>query len=379
MNLVLKDKELKYLEILNIDAKTIIVVQANISGDNKRSSNGFYLVNHFHNMLDFDMHSFNSNYAGYYIIYTSAKDPFEVKKSLVDIESTSYLGRFIDIDVYSNKQLISRKNKRICPICSDNVVTCRKEQKHPGEYEKLMDKMINIHKNRIKQLDIIEKAMYEELHLTPSFGLVNQYSNGIHQDMTYNDFKNSIKVLKPYIYQILDLSLANYDDYEKYLQANKIGIKSEQAMFNITNGINTYKGLIFILYSFLIYQDNKNVFKAISKIYQYHSLNNFKANSYFRKSLKNGFKIIQKAALIDDLTIRFIYLVSQTYDTTIINKHNLAMQKTVHFKAKQFLNNQITAEQLNQYFLNHRISPGGSADLLILTIIYKNIINNTSL
>ena len=64
-------------------------------------------------------------------------------KTLIQLEETHPLGRFVDIDVYTNKGQISRAYldmKKKCMICEKNAFVCMQENRHSLEEIKAMQK-----------------------------------------------------------------------------------------------------------------------------------------------------------------------------------------------------------------------------------------------
>ncbi|MDV3157515.1 MAG: triphosphoribosyl-dephospho-CoA synthase [Candidatus Phytoplasma australasiaticum] len=86
-------------------------------------------------------------------------------------------------------------------------------------------------------------AIETELLCYPSLGLVSINSCGSHQDMNFNLFMKSKETFGVYFYHIYNLVLSY-----KSLNFNKLrvlGVEQEKRMFEVTNNINTHKGLIF--------------------------------------------------------------------------------------------------------------------------------------
>ena len=94
-------------------------------------------------------------------------------------------------------------------------------------------------------IEIITKAIKlaatEELRREPSFGCVNVHSSGAHDDMAHTDFTNSINVI------CKELNNTAWDKIDTFDKLRARGIEIEKEMFRDSDGINTYKGFIFLI------------------------------------------------------------------------------------------------------------------------------------
>ncbi len=92
-------------------------------------------------------------------------------------------------------------------------------------------------------------AMMLEVHLTPKPGLVDTVNNGAHDDMTLNTFIISGKAITPYFEQFVQTGMAQAAKPAEQLlpEIRPIGIAAEAAMLQATGGVNTHKGMIFIM------------------------------------------------------------------------------------------------------------------------------------
>lgn len=90
-------------------------------------------------------------------------------------------------------------------------------------------------------------ALREELVTTPKPGLVDAYSNGAHRDMNFQTFEKSAQVLEPYFCQMAEAAQQGAEPEQIFQKIREIGRTAEKAMFTATQGANTHKGLIFSL------------------------------------------------------------------------------------------------------------------------------------
>ena len=262
------------------------------------------------------------------------------------------------------------------------------------------------------------EAMIYEASCFPSFGLVSPISNGSHTDMNYFTFIDSTTTLNRYFLEMASIGHSSDSIQKIFSNARRIGERAERAMYEKTKGINTHKGMIFVLglgitASSKILYDGRN-FNDISKLIkdmttgivqnELKSLNtkNNLTNgekifieygiSGVRGEAEMGFPIVFNYALdlydspnnLDQnsrLTQTLLGIMSQCEDTTILYRHNyetlLKLQKhskilidSGGFNSSQ---NLYKINKLNCYNEKNRISPGGCADLLALTVFLSKL------
>ena len=86
-----------------------------------------------------------------------------------------------------------------------------------------------------------EHSLRLEIDTWPKPGLVSHVDAGSHNDMNADTFKRSAKTLRPY-FAALAQAGARRDDMTAL---RKIGLRAEQAMLAATLGVNTHRGAIF--------------------------------------------------------------------------------------------------------------------------------------
>ena len=102
----------------------------------------------------------------------------------------------------------------------------------------------------IKKLSSLAlNAILTEISLTPKPGLVDKFSNGSHSDMNFQTFVSSSAAISQGFNEMVRAGLTFTDhDLAKALPLiRKIGLEMETAMFTTTNGVNTQKGIIFLM------------------------------------------------------------------------------------------------------------------------------------
>lgn len=93
------------------------------------------------------------------------------------------------------------------------------------------------------------RAMLTEVNLSPKPGLVDRFNNGAHNDMALADFHRSAQAIQVWLPRFIEYG-ARYaqlapEDVLKGLRP--LGIACEADMFRSTAGVNTHKGTIFSL------------------------------------------------------------------------------------------------------------------------------------
>lgn len=261
------------------------------------------------------------------------------------------------------------------------------------------------------------EAMLLEANCAPAPGLVDRFNSGAHRDMDIYTFIRSSVVLSPYMYNFAYIGYMFNDSLDQLLKSIRpLGIEAEIAMFKATKGVNTQKGLIFLMgilcaAAGYVYRKNNVVtssliFDAVKimchglvarelgnlphdrkltsgeRLYQKYGIRGI------RGELEDGLRIIQDIALpsyrraisagaSDDILFIYVLLaiMTSTEDTTIINRHNRDTLTMVQKEAKALLENDRILEpggleeikKLDKKFIEQWISPGGSADLLAAT------------
>jgi holo-ACP synthase/triphosphoribosyl-dephospho-CoA synthase len=189
-------------------------------------------------------------------------DGWLVKKTAIRIEEVRPFSRLLDIDVFSaDGTLLSRRDEgkgRGCFVCGGEFVVCRREGRHSqedlqGVVEKLLNqfradesRFVSTAAEKIGALAI--EAMLYEVTCTPSPGLVDRVNSGAHHDMDFYSFMASSASLSVPMSRCAQAGIVHDGGLETLLPVLRlIGLEGEQAMLTATQGVNTQKGLIFLL------------------------------------------------------------------------------------------------------------------------------------
>jgi len=263
--------------------------------------------------------------------------------------------------------------------------------------------------------EIALQSMLYEISCFPSAGLVSPVSKGAHKDMDYFTFIKSTSVLSKYMVIFSQCGYSNEQPHVIFKKIREIGKEAEQSMFIKTKGINTHKGIIFLLgiscaatakaiydsKDFLYIPDiiKKMTHGIVSA--ELKNMNKNKKLTYGEKLyLKYGMEGIRGQVerglpLIFDYSVKVyeennrlnendrlvhtLFSIMQFCDdTTILHKHTLEKLIYVQNKAKHIIaiggmNTEIGRKEINdidRIFSREGISPGGSADLLAVTVFF---------
>ena len=404
------------------DTNLIVTLKVNIVGNNKNIDGTKAILNYFHNRIEetFDVTSFefiNSFDGNYYMIELPRLDYIETKKKLIKLEESS-LGRLVDIDLFSDtKRSISRVDlglePRKCIVCGRLYNTCLRERAHT--LEEVLEKTKALIKNGLVEtlLEFTNDSIIEEVAAHPKFGLVTSKSGGSHSDMTYETFVKSKEALtgsmKKYLNEGFEI------DEKSFLRLRSIGIEAERDMFTSTEGINTHKGAIFLLGFLLpslvnvLYYDKsidsieeiaKYLAKSImddfqgledkeeltygEKIYLDHGISGVRGIVFegLRVLVDNIREIIKSNELNanENVINLLLFFMKEIDDTTLLHRNPIEVLAEVKEISEECYNGkELDYDKINKItkdFIKRRISPGGSADMVILALILQKVIKN---
>lgn len=269
---------------------------------------------------------------------------------------------------------------------------------------------------------IAVKSMLLEVSATPKPGLVDRNNSGAHKDMDFNTFIESSvsQVYTFYNCTLEGLKFEGEDNKELLKAIRPAGIEGESKMFNATRGINTHKGLIFSLgiiaaAAGLQYKktnklkmDADDVCNFVKEIAEgivsreLENLNNKEPLTYgeglfkkygikgIRGEVESGFSTVRYYSLpilrelmkgtgnINDNLVQVLFhLMTITEDVNILGRHSIDELEYVKSTAKEILalggiftdEGRKKIHEIDIEFIRRNISPGGSADLLAVTLM----------
>lgn len=267
------------------------------------------------------------------------------------------------------------------------------------------------------------KALLEELFTTPKPGLVDRLGSGGHTDMDCHTFEKSAYALQPYFGKMAELG-ANWKSSlpELFAEVRKIGLDAEEAMFSATGGVNTHKGMLFsvgilssiagytrTMYSFsdpgllcsLAIEMTKKTLEdefvqILEKPHKTHGEELYAKQGIrgIRGEVMTGFASVRTLSLpwyseylrqgYDPNLARLqvlLTLMANVTDTNVLYRHDAKTQGQVHLSAHHILqkggafteDGMKLVEELDRNFTERRISCGGCADLLGVTIFLHDL------
>ena len=249
--------------------------------------------------------------------------------------------------------------------------------------------------------DLAERALRMELDTTPKPGLVDKQDNGAHKDMDYALMSKSISALRPYLTRLAVESAKDIDP----ARIKGIGIEAEKAMLKATGGVNTHKGALFCIGlsvaaasnlasrtgSVQAYSFKELVSRIASEIPLAQGTHGAEAKRSFKVSgaLENArsaypelftdwlpyYRSLESDPCRCHKTL--LHIMTTLDDTNILHRRGvegLARAKSEASRLQEDFS-EAKMSSLNKDFIRENISPGGSADMLSLTIFIDSIIN----
>ena len=343
----------------------------------------------------------------------------EVKQVCEDFEQNHALGRFIDADLNDEQgNSISSGKLKLCFFCLERpAIECRRANAHePEELRAFMFPKMEGYCNQQREAELVRnltslavRAILSEISLTPKPGLVDKFNNGSHADMNYQTFINSTAAISPWFGELVREGFSFRDsDLTKALPLiRKIGLRMESVMYDASNHVNTQKGIIFLMGLSLFacgklqsqsdrfnLQEFQEIIRGVCKdlVHRELSASQVTAQSHgeniFRKygfsgargEAESGFATVFKfglpqlagfAELSDAMMIRcFLAIAANNDDTNILYRSNPQILNDFKSLCKNALDNfnDSNYTAVIDFCRQKNISPGGSADLLAVTI-----------
>ncbi|WP_429971797.1 triphosphoribosyl-dephospho-CoA synthase CitG [Fructilactobacillus sp. Tb1] len=269
--------------------------------------------------------------------------------------------------------------------------------------------------------ELAVEAMLAEAVTWPKPGLVDPVSNAGHADMNIYTFINSSVTMMPYFKECwkLGFEFQGQSLVELFHKLRPIGMIAEKRMFSATKGVNTHKGIVFILgimvaalgyvnkNSLGTLKDLIDVEKAMTTGLVKNDLGNLSGTELtagqkqfqkfgltgIRGQTEAGFPIVLEASFPiykasklsenDKNLLALLVIVTKNYDSNLIKRahNNEKLVSEIKANAQAIVDeyqktNSLNRKQLDKLCMQcakHNLSLGGSADLLILTIFLNKI------
>lgn len=268
----------------------------------------------------------------------------------------------------------------------------------------------------VRCAELANSAMLNEVNLTPKPGLVDMRNNGAHKDMDLTDFYRSAEAIRIWIPYFIEYGMSTHmqDSSVVLYGLRPLGLACEASMFKATSGVNTHKGTIFSLGLLAAVmgrlvanqkmvtqqhlcqevasicrglverelQQNNQAVTAGQRLYQQYGL------AGARGEAESGFGLVQRVSLplyqrliiqgIDPqraLIQALLSLMAINGDTNVASRGGIEGLIWLQQTAQAFLDAGgvmqpdyiAQLKRFDQQCIERNLSPGGSADLLIVT------------
>ena len=347
--------------------------------------------------------------------------PADVKSLTVALEVSSPASRLYDMDVLApDGTKISREAlglpPRRCVICGRAAMDCAPRPIHPARElacaaVKLMyDEAVGRFADTVA--NAAQRALLYEVCVSPKPGLVDRFNSGSHRDMDLFKFVDSASALAPYFRRCAALGAeAAEQEPERLFQALRLpGMEAEAAMLEATGGVNAHKGVIFSVgvvcaargwlwgrgepaaaerlagAARKMLAGLKDEFppqgqSAGEKIFRESGVTGIRgeAAAGFPAVLECGLPVFERLLaenlpLNDAAAVTLLHLIGAADDTNMIRRSSLPRFREVQRQIERLLDGTTVPSmtdiaRLDRQFVAENLSPGGSADLLALTLL----------
>ncbi|WP_181952466.1 triphosphoribosyl-dephospho-CoA synthase CitG [Yersinia canariae] len=263
------------------------------------------------------------------------------------------------------------------------------------------------------------RAMLAEVNLTPKPGLVDCVNCGAHKDMTLQDFYHSADAIAPWLSRFIEHGIhhSHLHGQAALNRLRPLGLACENSMFLATSGVNTHKGSVFSLGLMCcalgrlyaraqqisadavcqevaslccgltdreLCQSNPQQ-TAGQRLFSQHGLTGARgeAESGFATVLTHALpayrRLLADGAQPDHALLHtLLILMSVNRDTNVVSRGGIAGLQWLQQQATELLASlspagmreplsQLKVRMFDAQCIARNLSPGGSADLLILT------------
>ena len=346
----------------------------------------------------------------------------EIKKICTEIEGKNALGRLFDMDVSDlNGEKLSREIERGCIVCGKKGRGCAARRAHGlDELRSATEKILCEHflKADAEKIGALAKeSLINEVSVTIKPGLVDKKNNGSHSDMSFETFIASANALEPYFKEcfLIGANTKKEPYSSAFLFLKEAGIEAEKEMFKATGGVNTHKGAVYSLGLLCgalgrLYDAN-NLITDVDKVLATASelckeaanadlekASGKTAGEKLYKELKikgirgeaaAGFPSVKNIALPtfekalsdgksqnDSAIICLLSLIASVEDTNLYKrggKEGAAFAKSFAQRLLKEKLSERALEEMDREFIKRNLSPGGSADLLAITLFLHSL------
>lgn len=256
--------------------------------------------------------------------------------------------------------------------------------------------------------DSAARCLVIELETWPKPGLVSHVDGGSHDDMDAGTFRRSAAAFKPYFHHLAGAAAQGGGMGRLRI----IGLEAEGAMFAATSGVNTHRGAIFGLGLLCaaagaraggLVDPEMPLGDVVAQLWgdgilggpvllrshgsearrRFHAGGaRFEAAKGFPSVYQIGLPALRRAARVnpDDTEAARVEacfaLIASVEDTNLLHRGGLEGLRFARRTTRHFLDTggvrrpdwRMRAQSVHNSFVARRLSPGGSADLLAMTL-----------
>ncbi|ODU58121.1 MAG: hypothetical protein ABT01_01010 [Clostridium sp. SCN 57-10] len=239
-------------------------------------------------------------------------------------------------------------------------------------------------------------ALYEEVWATPKPGLVDRANNGAHDDMDYASFLASATVLRPWFVRCAEEGTRHASPRAALDALRPVGLAAEREMYEATGGVNTHKGALFSLGLLCAAATRVDARGARAdglcaredgalnarppqtrgeQMYLAHGVRGVRGEA------EAGFPSVLDLALPalcgasdrnEALVTALLRLMATLTDTNVLGRGGLPAAQSVRARAA-VCRTLADASALDEALTHERLSPGGCADLLAVSVFFDSL------
>lgn len=347
--------------------------------------------------------------------------PADVKRLTAALEISSPSSRLYDMDVLAPDGMkISREAlglpPRRCVICGRAVIDCAPRRVHPARELSCAAVKLMYDDAAGRFADTVasaaQRALLYEVCVSPKPGLVDRFNSGSHRDMDLFKFMDSASALAPYFRRCAALGAeAAEQEPERLFQALRLpGMEAETDMLEATGSVNVHKGAIFSagvicaargwlwgrgenaaaerlagtarkMLAGLKDEFSPQGQSAGERIFRESGVTGIRgeAAAGFPAVIECGLPVFERLLaenlpLNEAAAVTLLHLIGAADDTNMIRRSSLSRFREVQRQIKRLLDEKAVPdmadiERLDRQFIAENLSPGGSADLLALTLL----------
>ena len=251
-------------------------------------------------------------------------------------------------------------------------------------------------------------CLVKELETWPKPGLVSHVDNGSHHDMNAGTFRRSAAAIRPYLQRLADAGAHG----SRMGPLRIIGLEAERAMLAATSGINTHRGAIFGLgllcaaagaKAGALVDPGLALGDVVARLWGDSILDGpvllhshgsaarrrfgaggarIEAASGFPSIYRIGLPALRRARSVVSEDVEAarveacLALIASVEDTNLLHRGGLDGLRFARDAARRFIATggvcapgwRVRAREIHERFVARRLSPGGSADLLAMTL-----------